>query len=51
MNEFIKLVLNADSTLTRTTNRKSKLTGGSLHHVDEINDKNLNEIPQKNMNL
>ena len=39
---------NADSAVNRTTNKKSKLKGGSMHEIDEINDEYLDKIFHKN---
>ena len=37
-------LVNSDSAINRTTNKKTRLKGGSVHEIGEINDEYLDEI-------
>ena len=42
------MISNTDSAVNRTTTKKSRLKGGSVHEIGEINDEHLDEILHNN---
>ena len=44
----LQITPNVRSTFNHTTNKKTKLKGGSMHEIGEINDDFLDEILHKN---
>ena len=45
-----QVVSDAETTKNRTTDKKRKLKGGSVHEIDEINDEYLDESIRYNNN-
>ena len=43
-----RMISNTDSAVNHATNKKSKLKGGSMHEIGEINDENSDEILHTN---